>query len=149
MYRNCFSHIRVPEIPRLAEARRIRVPAHKVEERKPDVQIIGVEPTARHHRLSGIKKISNLPEEHQPKILDYSLIDDIIEVEDHEAFEAAIRLAQADGLMVGPTTGALLHAARLTGASASGTAVVISPDDATKYISTYAAYMAGKDQDDR
>ena len=120
-----------------------------LKERKPDVKIIGIEPAQRHHRLSGIKKISNLPEEHQPKILDYSLIDDIIEVEDHEAFEAAIRLAQADGLMVGPTTGALLHAARLTGASASGTAVVISPDDATKYISTYAAYMAGKDQDDR
>ena len=117
-----------------------------LKERNPDVKIIGIEPAKRHHRLSGIKKISNLPEEHQPKILDYSLIDEIVEVEDHEAFDAAIRLARADGLMVGPTTGALLHAARATAAGSRGTAVVISPDDATKYISTYAAYMAEKDR---
>jgi cysteine synthase len=49
--------------------------------------------------------------------------------------------------MVGPTTGALLHAAQLTGAEGSGVAVVISPDDATKYVSTYAAYMAEKEGD--
>jgi cysteine synthase A/cysteine synthase B len=112
-----------------------------LKERNPDVKIIGIEPAARNHRLSGIKKISNLPEEHQPKILDYSLIDDIVAVEDHEAYEAGIRLARTEGIMVGPTTGALLHAAQLTGASASGMAVVISPDDATKYISAYAEYL--------
>lgn len=115
--------------------------ARYLKERKPDVKIIGVEPSARNHKLSGIKKISNLPKEHQPKILDYSLIDDIIAVEDRDAFEAGIRLARTEGIMVGPTTGALLHAAQLTGAGASGVAVVISPDDATKYVSAYAEYL--------
>jgi cysteine synthase len=115
--------------------------ARYLKERKPDVKIIGVEPASRGHKLSGIKKISNLPEEHQPKILDYSLIDEIVAVEDREAFETGIRLARTEGIMVGPTTGALLHAAQLTGASASGTAVVISPDDATKYMSAYADYL--------
>ena len=117
-----------------------------LKERKPDVKIIGIEPKYRHHGLSGIKKISNLPDEHKPKILDYSLIDEIIEVEDDEAFEAGIQLARTEGLMVGPTTGALLHAARLTGACNDGTAVVISPDDATKYISTYAEYLARQEE---
>ena len=98
-----------------------------LKERKPGVKIIGIEPAQRQHRLSGCKKISNLPEEHRPKILDYSLLDDIVAVEDHEAFDAAIDLARSDGLMVGPTTGALLHAARKLGADARGTAVVISP----------------------
>jgi cysteine synthase len=112
-----------------------------LKERKPDVKIIGIEPASRDHKLSGIKKISNLPEAHQPKILDYSLIDEIIEVEDREAFTAGIRLARTEGIMVGPTTGALLHAAQVTGASSSGTAVVISPDDATKYVSAYAHYL--------
>ena len=112
-----------------------------LKERNPDVKIIGIEPASRSHKLSGIKKISNLPEEHRPKILDYSLLDDIIAVKDNEAFDAAIRLARTEGLMVGPTTGALLHAAQLTGADNEGTAVVISPDDATKYISTYASYL--------
>ncbi len=112
-----------------------------LKERNPDIQIIGIEPTSRNHKLSGIKKISNLPDEFKPKILDYSLIDDIIAVNDRDAFETGIRLAQTEGIMVGPTTGALLHAAQVTGASASGTAVVISPDDATKYVSAYAEYL--------
>jgi cysteine synthase len=100
-----------------------------------------VEPASRNHKLSGIKKISDLPEEHQPKILDYSLIDEIVAVEDHDAFKAGIRLARTEGIMVGPTTGALLHAAAIVGARASGLAVLISPDDATKYISAYAEYL--------
>jgi cysteine synthase A/cysteine synthase B len=115
-----------------------------LKERNPDIKIIGIEPAARQHKLSGIKKISNLPEEHRPKILDYSLIDDIIAVEDGDAFEAGIRLARTEGLMVGPTTGACLHAAQQFGAAASGVAVVISADDATKYISAYAEYMASR-----
>jgi cysteine synthase A/cysteine synthase B len=115
-----------------------------LKERNPDIRIIGIEPAARQHKLSGIKKISNLPEEHRPRILDYSLIDDIIAVEDGDAFEAGIRLARTEGLMVGPTTGACLHAAQQVGATASGVAVVISADDATKYISAYAEYMASR-----
>lgn len=115
-----------------------------LKERNPDVRIIGVEPAQRQHRLSGIKKISNLPAEHRPKILDYSLIDDIIAVEDSEAFDAGIQLARTEGIMVGPTTGACLHAAKVVGQKARGIAVVISPDDATKYVSTYAEYLSTK-----
>jgi cysteine synthase len=115
--------------------------ARYLKERKPGVKIIGVEPASRNHKLSGIKKISDLPAEHQPKILDYSLIDEIVAVEDRDAFQAGIRLARTEGIMVGPTTGALLHAANIIGAASSGTAVVISPDDATKYISAYAEYL--------
>ena len=112
-----------------------------LKERNPDVKIIGIEPSSRQHKLSGIKKISNLPEEHRPKILDYSLIDEIIAVEDRDAYEAGIRLARTEGIMVGPTTGACLHAAQQFGETAGGVAVVISPDDATKYISAYAEYL--------
>ncbi len=112
-----------------------------LKERNPDIKIIGIEPTSRNHKLSGIKKISNLPDEFKPKILDYSLIDDIIAVSDRDAFEASIHLARTEGIMVGPTTGALLHAAKQTGATASGRAVVISPDGATKYVSAYAEYL--------
>ena len=46
--------------------------------------------------------------------------------------------------MVGPTTGAALHAALLTGSGASGIAVVISPDDAARYVSAYAEYVAAE-----
>lgn len=112
-----------------------------LKERNPDIKIIGIEPSSRVHKLSGIKKISNLPEEFKPKILDYSLIDEIIAVGDRDAFEAGIRLARTEGIMVGPTTGALLFAAQQIGAGVKGRAVVISPDDATKYVSAYAEYL--------
>lgn len=112
-----------------------------LKERNPNIKIIGIEPASRDHKLSGIKKITDLPDEFKPKILDYSLIDDIIAVDDRDAFEAGIRLARTEGIMVGPTTGAVLHAALQTGMTANGCAVVISPDDATKYISAYAQYL--------
>lgn len=112
-----------------------------LKERNPNIKIIGIEPSSRDHKLSGIKKISNLPDEFKPKILDYSLIDDIIAVDDRDAFEAGIHLARTEGIMVGPTTGALLHAARQISSKASGRAVVISPDGATKYVSAYAEYL--------
>lgn len=112
-----------------------------LKERNPNVKIIGIEPATRQHRLSGIKKISSLPDEFKPGILDYSLIDDIIAVSDHDAFEAGIRLARTEGIMVGPTTGALLHAALKVGVSVRGRAVVIAPDNATKYISAYTQHM--------
>jgi len=43
--------------------------------------------------------------------------------------------------MVGPTTGAVLHAAIEMGATNKGRAVLISADNATKYISAYAKYL--------
>lgn len=112
-----------------------------LKERNPDIKIIGIEPETREHTLSGIKKISDLPDEFKPKILDYSLIDDIIAVSDRDAYETGIKLARTEGIMVGPTTGAVLHAARQVGATSNGRAVVISPDGATKYVSAYAKYL--------
>lgn len=112
-----------------------------LKERNPDIRIIGIEPESREHSLSGIKKISDLPDEFKPKILDYSLIDDIVAVSDRDAYETGIQLARSEGIMVGPTTGAVLHAARQTGKTSSGRAVVISPDGATKYVSAYAKYL--------
>ena len=112
-----------------------------LKERNPNIKIIGIEPAALNHKLSGIKKVSSLPEEFKPEILDYSLIDEIIAVEDSDAFEAGLQLARTEGIMVGPTTGALLHAARQFGATRSGRAVVIAPDNAAKYISAYTQYM--------
>jgi cysteine synthase A/cysteine synthase B len=108
----------------------------------PSIKIIGVEPASRHHNLSGLKRITGLPEEHFPKILDRDLLDDVISVSDDDAFEAGIRLARTEGALVGPTTGAVLHAAMETGATSKGRAVLISADTAEKYIESYAKYLS-------
>ena len=112
-----------------------------LKERNPNVRIIGVEPAVRHHKLSGLKRVTGLPEEHFPKILDREVIDEYISVTDEDAYRAGIKVARSDGVMVGPTTGALLHAAVEWGREHDGTAVVISGDNAAKYVSAYAEYL--------
>ena len=112
-----------------------------LKEQDPDIRVIGVEPATRQHKLSGLKRITDLPEEHFPKILDHGLLDDLVSVTDDEAYSAGIDLARSDGIMVGPTTGAVLHAALRTGQARTGQAVLISADNAAKYVSAYAEYL--------
>ena len=81
-----------------------------LKEQNPDIRIIAVEPATRHHSLSGLKRITGLPDEHFPSILDRDLLDDVVSVTDEEAYKAGIELARTDGVMAGPTTGAVLHA---------------------------------------
>ncbi len=108
-----------------------------LKEQNPEVRIIAVEPSSPDHKLPGMKRITGLDEEFIPKILDYSVIDDTVEVTDENAFRTAIQLARKDGILVGPTTGAIVHVALRYAESNSGLAVVISPDDAFKYTSFY------------
>ncbi|MDH3351483.1 MAG: cysteine synthase family protein [Gammaproteobacteria bacterium] len=112
-----------------------------LKEQNPDIRIIAVEPASRHHTLSGLKRITGLPDEHFPKILDRKLLDDLISVSDEQAYKAGIEVARTEGIMVGPTTGALLHAALHTKGHKRGKAVLISADNAAKYVSAYARYL--------
>jgi cysteine synthase A/cysteine synthase B len=112
-----------------------------LKEQNPNVKIIGVEPATRHHSLSGLKRLTGLPDEHFPAILDRDLLDDLVSVSDEQAYKAGIEIARKDGIMVGPTTGAVLHAALRSGVATSGTAVLISADNSAKYISSYAKYL--------
>lgn len=117
-----------------------------LKEKNPSVKIIGVEPAKADHNLPGMKKISGLREDLVPKILDKSIIDNTMAVEDEDAYQTGIQLARKGGILVGPTTGAILYAALHYAKKYKGLAVVISPDDAFKYISFYAPYVkdAGK-----
>ena len=116
-----------------------------LKEQNPDIRIIGVEPASRQHSLSGLKRITGLPQEHYPKILDPNLLDDLVSVTDEEAFNAGIEVARRDGIMVGPTTGAVLHAALHGDTPRSGRAVLISADNAATYVSAYASFLARQD----
>lgn len=115
-----------------------------LKEMNPAIQVIGVEPANRQHHLSGLKRITGLPDEYFPAILDKDLLDDVISVTDEDAYRAGIKLARTEGALVGPTTGAVLHAAIETGASNDGRAALISADSATKYISAYAKFLSDR-----
>jgi len=108
-----------------------------LKEQNPDIKIIGVEPFYPNHKLPGMKRITGLHEDYIPKILDRSVIDETVAVDDDDAYRAAIDVARKDGVPVGPTTGAILSAALKYARTGKGLAVAISPDDAFKYTSFY------------
>ena len=112
-----------------------------LKQQNPAVKVIGIEPTSPNHNLPGMKRVSDLSEELVPKILDMSVIDDIVQVEDDDAYETALRIARTTGLLVGPTTGSIAWAALEYAKDRTGVAVVISPDDAFKYVSFFAPYV--------
>lgn len=112
-----------------------------LKERKSSVKIVAIEPASTDHNLPGMKRISDLREDLVPRILDRSVIDDVVPVTDDEAYQTGIRLARREGILVGPTTGAILYAALQYAKQYEGLAVAISPDDAFKYISSYGPYV--------
>ena len=119
-----------------------------LKERNTGVKVIGVEPAFTDHKLPGLKRITGLPPELVPKILNESVIDYREEVTDDEAYRTAVAVARKEGILVGPTTGAILAVALRCAAKGSGIGVVISPDDAFKYGRFYAEYLGREENED-
>ena len=112
-----------------------------LKEKKPSVKILGIEPSDSLHNIPGLKKISTLDKNLIPTILDETVIDEIFEVSDDDAYRTGIELARKNGILVGPSTGAILAIALDYAKTHEGLAVIIAPDDAVKYISSYAPYI--------
>jgi cysteine synthase B len=113
-----------------------------LKEKKASVKIIGIEPRDVDHNLPGLKNISKLDRELVPTIYNAALVDEIVAVEDDAAFETAVELARKEGLLVGPSTGAILHAVlKVLKDAKPCVAVAMSPDSAFKYVSLYEPYV--------
>jgi len=69
---------------------------------------------------------------------DFSNIDDMIQVSDRTAFQTARELARREGLLVGGSSGAAIHAAMQVAKSlpAGSRVAVLFPDSASRYLST-------------
>jgi S-sulfo-L-cysteine synthase (O-acetyl-L-serine-dependent) len=104
-----------------------------LKEKKPEVKIVGVEPTVG-HAIQGLK---NMTEAIVPKIFDPSRLDEKITVEDEEAFETSRLLAAREGLFVGMSSGAAVAIALgLAKGMQRGTIVTLLPDRGDRYLST-------------
>jgi cysteine synthase len=112
-----------------------------LKEQKPSIRVIGVEPEKEVHGLPGMKRITGLRDDLVPIIYDESVVDDVVAVSDEDAYRTGIRLVREAGVFVGPTTGAILHAALGYAKEGKGLAVVISPDDVFKYVENYLKYV--------
>lgn len=85
-----------------------------LKERRPQVQVVAVEPKASPVLLggrAGLHGIQGLGAGFVPRVLQRELIDRIITVTDVAADRTARRLAQQEGLLVGPSAGANVYAA--------------------------------------
>ena len=99
----------------------------------PAIKVVGVEPFMG-HAIQGLK---NLKESYVPGIFNKSQTDEIVNVEDEEAFDTARRLARQEGLFLGMSSGAAVAVAlRKARELAQGLIVAIAPDGGERYLST-------------
>ncbi|HUL29798.1 MAG TPA: cysteine synthase family protein [Thermodesulfobacteriota bacterium] len=104
-----------------------------LKEKKPEVRIVGVEPTLG-HTIQGLK---NMHEAIVPKIYREEELSEKITIEDGEAFEMTRLLAQREGVFVGLSSGAAMAGAlKVARKMSEGTIVVILPDRGDRYLST-------------
>lgn len=114
----------------------------KLKEKNPDVKIIAVEP-ASSPVLSGGKPgphaIQGIGAGFVPKVMNLDIVDEIIKVDNADAFERSREVAKSDGLLVGISSGAALDAAiRLAKRpeNKGKNIVVLLPDGGERYLST-------------
>ncbi|KAI9256296.1 tryptophan synthase beta subunit-like PLP-dependent enzyme [Helicostylum pulchrum] len=127
--------------------------AQYLKKKIPGVKVIGVEPTEsifgdkeQHHRVTRSDwKIEDMGSNFMPNSLDGSLVDEWIKVSDQEAYSSARRLIKEQGILCGPSSGAVMAAAaRHAAASASSCdhsthtfqSIVILNDSCKNYTST-------------
>jgi len=104
-----------------------------LKEKSKNIKIIGIEPPPG-HAIQGLK---NMSESIVPDIYDRDQLDDVITINDEEAFEMARRLASEEGIFAGISSGAAVAGAlRVAEGMKSGTVVTIIPDRGDRYLST-------------
>lgn len=112
--------------------------AHYLKQRNPGVRVIGVQPQPSHH----VPGLRNLEESLPPGVLKAreDLIDEWVVVGDDEVFEMVRRAYEAEGLYVGPSSGAVLAAIERVREKLRGRRVVtIFADSGIKYKSLYVS----------
>lgn len=110
--------------------------------RNPDVKIIAVEPASSPVLSEGRKgphKIQGIGAGFVPSVLNTKIYDEIIPVQNEDAFAASRAAAKFEGLLVGISSGAALHAATIVAKrpeNAGKRIVVLLPDTGERYLST-------------
>jgi cysteine synthase B len=111
--------------------------SRRLKRDRPGVQCVSAQPSSGFHGLEGLK---HMPTAIVPGIYDASLADDNLWIETEDAYAMSRWLGRNEGLLVGMSSGANVHAARevarrLEKEGKRGLIVTILADGATKYLS--------------
>ena len=113
-----------------------------LKEKKPEVKIVAVEPASSpvlSDGVSGPHKIQGIGAGYVPDTLNTSIYDEIIKVENEDAFETGRYLAAEEAILAGISSGAALYAAIQLAKREENkgkTIVVLLPDNGDRYYST-------------
>lgn len=113
-----------------------------LKEQNPDVKIVAVEPASSpvlSQGKAGPHKIQGIGAGFVPDTLNTDIYDEVITVENDDAFADGREIAKTEGILVGISSGAALHAAKQLASreeNAGKTIVVLLPDGGDRYLST-------------
>ena len=110
-----------------------------LKEQNPAIQIVAVEPASSpllSQGKAGSHGIQGIGANFVPNVLDTALLDQIVTVTEENAFASARNLAKTQGVLVGISAGANLHAAAaLAAKNPDKTVVTLLPDSGMRYLS--------------
>lgn len=110
--------------------------------RKPEVKVIAVEPASSavlSTGVAGAHRIQGIGAGFVPEVLNTGIYDEIIAVSNEDAFETGRLIGRSEGVLVGISSGAAVHAAIQLAQRpeyAGKTIVVLLPDTGDRYLST-------------
>lgn len=113
-----------------------------LKEKNPEVKVVAVEPESSpvlSTGKGGAHKIQGIGAGFVPETLDTKIYDEIITVENEDAFATGKEMAKTEGILVGISSGAALYAAKELAKreeNAGKTIVVLLPDGGDRYLST-------------
>lgn len=116
--------------------------AKGLKKKNSDIKIVAVEPASSavlSGENAGAHKIQGIGAGFIPKVMDLSVVDEIIKIDNDSAYEAAREIAKTDGVLVGISSGAALSAATqlaMRDENKGKTIAVIFPDTGERYLST-------------
>ncbi|HKM33752.1 MAG TPA: cysteine synthase A [Lachnospiraceae bacterium] len=113
-----------------------------LKEKNKNVQIVAVEPAGSpilSGGQAGPHKLQGIGAGFVPSVLDTSIYDEILQIENEDAFVTGRKIARTEGVLVGITSGAALYAASILAKRPENegkTIVVLLPDSGDRYLST-------------
>lgn len=119
-----------------------------LKSKNPDIKVVAIQPgphsipsddNPEPEEITGVHPFEGVPSERIPVTMNLSIYDEKLEVETFEAYEAAREVAKTDGILVGTSSGAAIHAATLLAKRPENkgkTIVAVLPDTGLRYLST-------------